>query len=351
MSVSSSQSDKGQNAASGASASPLKLGFVPMFDCAPIAIAHELGLFDRYDLQVELSREGDWNAIRDKIYSRQLDASQSIAGMAFALGMGFPELRCDVAVPLILNLHGNAITLSSRLDPMEIAHGEGLALWLRKHPQLTPLTFATSHPFSSHHILLRQWLGHQGLNDHPQVKVEFHPAHRMPDLLVDGSIDGFCVGEPWNSKAVLSGDAWSAANPRLVDGTSAEKVLLMSGRLLSKRRDEAIRLVAALIESCRLCQDPDFGETLVHVLSQRKYTGIAPEVLRHELDGSLLHDGHRRAYNIFHGEEVNRPTVSRASWVLAGLTSIAALPQITAGSLSRIYREDLYLEALKLCMS
>ena len=79
----------------------MRLGFVPLSDCAPIAVAREMGIFDRYGLNVVLSRELGWASVRDKIFYGDLDAAQSIAGIAFALGLGFNELRCEVAVPLI----------------------------------------------------------------------------------------------------------------------------------------------------------------------------------------------------------------------------------------------------------
>jgi len=74
-----------------------------------------MGVFDRYGLKVLVSRELGWASVRDKIYYGDLDAAQSIAGLAFSLSQGFSELRCDVAVPMILNLHGNAITLSNEI--------------------------------------------------------------------------------------------------------------------------------------------------------------------------------------------------------------------------------------------
>ena len=323
----------------------LRLGYVPMSDCAPIAVAHEMGLFERYDLSVTLSREPGWNSIQDKIYLGQLDAAQSIAGIAFALSMGFPELRCEVAVPLILNLHGNAVTLSRRLDPELIGSGEGLKEFMATSRPVKPLKLAATHPFSSHHILLRQWLTQHGLEIGVDARIVYMPPHLMPVQLKSGEIDGYCVGEPWNSKAIVDGDGWCPTSSSHLSHGHPEKVLLLSGRFLRKERQKSIRLVAALLDACKLCQDPDFHESLVQILSREHYIGISPEALRNELSETLPRCSD---FHIFHGKSVNRPTVEKAAWVLAELTSIAALPQMTAGSLSRIYREDLYHEALYL---
>lgn len=332
---------------------PIRLGFVPLSDCAPIAVAKEMGLFERYGLNVILSRELGWSSVRDKIYYGDLDAAQSIAGIAFALGLGFSELKCEVAVPLILNLHGNAVTLSKDLKPSDIGHGEGLKGYLtHSWKKDRPFTLAATHRFSSHHILLHTWLKRHGLGVPEDAEIIFLPPPLMPRHLKAGHIDGYCVGEPWNSESILAGSGWCPATSSDLSHGHPEKVLLVSGKFLRERKDETVAMVAALLEACKLCQDPAFRKDLVTILAMNDYTGASPDVLRNSL-GALFATGAENAngssFHIFHGESVNRPTVEKASWVLAGLRSIGALPNITAGSLSRIYREDVFHSALH-CM-
>jgi ABC-type nitrate/sulfonate/bicarbonate transport system substrate-binding protein len=331
---------------------PLRLGFVPLSDCAPIAVAKEMGIFDRYGLNVELSRELGWASVRDKIYYGDLDAAQSIAGIAFALGLGFSELRCEVIVPMILNLHGNAVTLSTDLKPADIGHGEGLKNHLMySWKKDRPFTLAATHRFSSHHILLHTWLRRHGLASPDDAEIIFLPPPLMPRHLKAGHIDGYCVGEPWNSEAILEGTGWCPVTSAELSHGHPEKVLLVSGRFLHERRDESITLVAALLDACKLCQDPAFNEDLITILSMPEYTGASREVLRNSLSSKFMtgqDSVNGNSFHIFHGESVNRPTVEKASWVLAGLRAIGALPEITAGSLSRIYREDIF-HAAQLC--
>ncbi len=324
----------------------MRLGFVPLSDCAPIAVAREMGIFERYGLNVVLSRELGWASVRDKIFYGDLDAAQSIAGIAFALGLGFNELRCEVAVPLILNLHGNAITLSHEFKPQDIGHGEGLKTHLRKSwKKDRPFTLAATHRFSSHHILLHTWLRRHGLASPDDADIIFLPPPLMPRHLKSGHIDGYCVGEPWNSVAILDGTGWCPATSADLSHGHPEKVLLISGRFLQERKDESISLVAALLDACKMCQDPAFRSDLISILAMEAYTGASREVLRNSLGGRFMTgmesvDG--SSFHVFHGDSVNRPTVEKASWVLGGLRTIGALPDITCGSLSRIYREDVF---------
>jgi ABC-type nitrate/sulfonate/bicarbonate transport system substrate-binding protein len=321
------------------SSAPLRLGFVPMSDCAPIAVAMELGIFDRYGIQVELSRLPGWSDVRDLIYHGRLDAAQCIAGIAFSLGFGFNDPRCEVVVPLVLNSQGNAITLSTRIDTGRIGGGEGLAAWLEetRGTRNRPFTLAATHRFSSHHILLHTWLKLHGLSVPEDVKIIFQAPPLMPGHMREGKIDGYCVGEPWNSEAIQQGIGWNPVNSTELSHGHPEKVLLVSGPFLREQRDETVALVASLLEACRACQDPDFRDELISILALPEYIGASPRVLRRSLEmhpdcGESLD----RAYT------PNRPTVDKAAWVLAGLRDIGALPNITGDSLSRIYREDLF---------
>jgi ABC-type nitrate/sulfonate/bicarbonate transport system substrate-binding protein len=328
---------------------PLRLGFVPLSDCAPIAVAQETGIFERYGLNVVLSRELGWASVRDKMFYGDLDAAQSIAGIAFALGMGFTELRCEVAVPLILNLHGNAITLSSDLAPSEIGKGEGLQAYLtRSWKKDRPFTLAATHRFSSHHILLYQWLRRHGLSCPSDVEIIFLPPPLMPRHLKAGHIDGYCVGEPWNSESILAGTGWCPVTSAELSRGHPEKVLLVSGRFLRERKDESTALVAALLDACKLCQDSSFRNDMISILAMKEYTGASESVLKNS-HGSHFMTGAgsttASSFHVFHGESVNCPTVEKASWVLAGLRAIGVLPDVTCGSLSRIYREDLFHSA------
>lgn len=326
--------------------SPIRLGMVPLGDCAPIAVAAETGIFERHGLHVRVSKELGWASVRDKIFYGELDASQSIAGIALALGLGIGNLRCGVGVPLILNLHGNAITLSTELNPAAIGAGEGLAKYLSHYWRKNrPLTLATPHRQSSHHILLHSWLRRHGVEPKRDAEIIFLPPALMPRHLKAGQIDGYCVGEPWNSAAILEGFGWCPATSAELSYGHPEKVLLVSGRFLQEQQDKTIALVTALLEACRLCQDPEFQDDLITILSQKNYTGASPDHLRNSFGGAFV-TGRGTVtegpFHLFHGDSVNRPTSEKASWQLAGLRSIGVLPEMTGGSLSRIHREDIY---------
>ncbi len=118
----------------------LRVGYVPLCDCAPVVMAQELGLYARHGLRVELSREVGWATIRDKIIYGELDAAQCVAGMVFAAsaGVGSPPAECVTG--LVINLQGNAITLSEQLWHEGVRDGQSFAENVRRRgARRTPL--------------------------------------------------------------------------------------------------------------------------------------------------------------------------------------------------------------------
>lgn len=330
----------------------LRLGFVPLSDCAPIAVAHETGIFARHGLKVILSRELGWASVRDRIFYGDLDASQSVAGIAFSLAMGAGNLQRKIAVPMVLNLHGNAITLSKELDPTAIGTGEGLETYLtHSWKKDRPFTMAATHQYSSHHILLNMWLQrHLGPNL-KSVEIIFLPPPLMPRHLTAGHIDGYCVGEPWNSESILSGTGWSPAVSADISHGHPEKVLLVSSNMAESRRDETVALTAALLEACQWCDDKSFRPELLKILARKEYTGAPIKVLENSMGGELNSGGgswNSAPFHLFHGPQVNRPTLDKASWTLAGLRSLGLVKEGVSPVLSEIYRDDLFEDALAL---
>ncbi len=312
----------------------------------------EMGIFECNGLNVKLSKELGWASVRDKMYYGELDAAQSIAGIAMALGLGFSDLKSEVIVPMILNLHGNAITLSKELSPAIIQSGEGLKTYLNHYwKKSRPLTLATPHRYSSHHILIHGWLRRHGLDPRQDVEIVFLPPPLMAKHLKAGQIDGYCVGEPWNSAAILGGFGWSPVTSADLSYGHPEKVLMVSGRFIREQRDRTIALVASLLEACKMCDDKDFLDDLISILCQKRYIGVSEELLRNSFCGRFVTGKETISdspFHLFYGESVNRPTMEKASWQLAGLRAIGVLPEITAGSISRIHREDIFSAAQQL---
>jgi ABC-type nitrate/sulfonate/bicarbonate transport system substrate-binding protein len=329
----------------------LRVGFVPLTDCAPLVMAQELGLYRRYNLQVQLHRELGWATIRDKILYGELDAVHAVAGLPFAVSLGVGSAKQDCLTALVLNLNGNAVTLSSQLARSGVTDAASLRAEITKLRGKRTLTFGIVSNVSSHHFLLRAWLGAAGINPDRDVRIVVVPPPQMVTNLRSGNLDGCCVGEPWNSVAVQSHVGISVAVSAELDPRHPEKVLMVRQDFADNRDEDHVALVAAVLEACRYCDAPENHEHVIEVLSRPHYIGVSPESLRCGITGRYdFGDGTVRKvsdFNVFHCYDANEPSGDKAAWVInrmraAGIALDATLDFKMA---RRVFRADLFARA------
>lgn len=333
----------------------LKLGFVPLADCAPIVMAQELGLFRKHNLNVTLHRELGWATVRDKLIHGELDAAHALAAMPFAATLGLGSIKCDCLTGLVLNLHGNAITLSNELWRAGVRDGATLRAEITKLRHQKTLTFGVVSQFSSHHFLLRQWFMSAGIYPDRDVRIVVVPPPQMVANLKAGHLDGFCVGEPWNSVAVQSRVGWCVTTSAELAPNHPEKVLMVRADFAEANKDEHIALCAALLEACEFCEAPENREEIVRVLARPEYVGTSPESLRHGFSGEFDFGQDRkrvvRDFSIFHGDDANEPSAEKAAWVLQLIRAGGLCPEPSVLNFAlgrRIFRTDIFEQAAQL---
>lgn len=331
----------------------LRVGYVPLCDAAPLIMARETGGFAKRGLRVELSREVGWATVRDKLIYRELDAAHAPAGMVFAATLGLGSIPVPCLTALVLNLQGNAITFSEKLWQAGIRDGAGLARHVRALATGRPVTLGIVSPFSSHHFLLNRWLRQHGIDPARDVRIVVVPPSQAFFNLKAGYVDGYCVGEPWNSLAVLTREGWCAATSADIAPSHPEKVLMVRRDFAEERSEEHLALVAALYESCRFCDRPEHRERLVETLAQGCYLDTPIEALRMSMAGTFDF-GHGRVekmagFHRFHRERANLPTAERAEWVLAQMQACHLLPDpdaVDSRTASEGFRQDLFAAAI-----
>jgi ABC-type nitrate/sulfonate/bicarbonate transport system substrate-binding protein len=327
----------------------LHVGFVALADCAPLIMARELGLFAKYGLQVVLHREVGWATIRDKILYGELDAAQAPAALVIAASCGLGTIATNCLTGLILNLHGNAITLSQALWKRGVRDGHMLRKEIAESREL--LTFGVVHPYSSHHVLLQNWLRTHGIEPGRDVRIVVVPPPQLHANLKAGHLDGYCVGEPWNSVAVMAKTGWCAAVSAELAPDHPEKVLMVTRRFAERSEDKHLALIAALLEACRFCDRLENRERLMETLALPSHVGTSIQALRMSL-GAHFDFGNGRVekisnFHIFARGNANEPTLERARWVLHGLEAcgLADAHSVPSGQLGHWFRADLYERA------
>lgn len=273
---------------------PLRIGFVPLTDAAPLVVADALGLFARHGVAVVLSAEAGWAALRDKLAFGTLDAAQLLGPLAIALAAGAGGLRRRLTVTAGLARNGNTIILSpalagaigrfdAPLDPRRLAE----ALHARAEEGLPPPTLAIVFPFSSHNYLLRHWLAAGGLDPDHDVRLVVVPPPRMARALADGAIEGFCAGEPWGSQAVASGAGRFVLATADIWRDHPEKVLAFGQGVAERDEDAAIAVTAAVIEAADWLDDPANREAAARILQERAFPELPRSTIAAALEGRV----------------------------------------------------------------
>jgi len=298
---------------------PVRIGFIPLADCAPLLVAQERELFRKHGVRVELSCEVGWATIREKLLYGQVDAAHAIAGLALAMRLGLSTPPCRVVAPFIFNLHGNAITLSRDLWNRGVRDAATLKKLIRSTTSRR-LTFGMVSRYSSHYFLLRRWLAAGDIDAERDVRIVALPPTQMAANLAAGLIDGYCVGEPWNSAAVAKGTGWIAATSADIIPDHPEKVLLFAESFIERQRDQAQAITAALREACAICDSDDSRAEVANTLAASGFFPGCEDILKHSLVGPLdLGTGKTAAaasFHIFHRREANEPTSQRGCWLL-----------------------------------
>jgi len=346
----------------------LIIGFVPLLDCATLVAAVEKGFMAQEGLEVTLVRETSWANIRDRIMVGHFDAAQMLGPMAIASSLGIGHLTVPVVAPVSLGLGGNAITLSNALwkdleeqgaylnaDP--VTQGQALQKVVAQRAQQgkTPLTFGMVYPFSCHNYELRYWLAASGIDPDHDVQLVVIPPPLLVDALREGQVDGFCVGEPWNSLAVEAGVGTIVATTNQIWRLSPEKVLGCRADWAKQHPQQVAGLIRSIYRAAQWCDQPENHSALANILGKPRYIGAPVDVLQRALGGKLrLTSGAAPVeipeFFVMHRQLANFPWASHALWFYSQMVrwKQAAFSPHSLEVARATYRPDLYRNALTL---
>ncbi len=333
----------------------LEIGFIPLTDCAPLVVAKEKGFFAKHGLtQVNLNREPSWKAIAEGVTSGRLDAAQMVAGMPLSLSLGMGNKPPSPTVTaLTLSRNGNAITLSKRFYEQGVRTLADFKAAIAQEQDRVH-TLGMVHPSSMHNLMLRYWLASGGIDPDVDVKLIVIPPAQMVANLKAGNIDGYCVGEPWNSRAVYENLGFVIATDLDIWKSHLEKVLGVTEEWANKYPDAHIALVKALIEACEYCDDRRNREEVLQLICQPQYVGSAPEYTRPGFIDPYDRGTGEPAqilpqFNQFHVDKTNCPSRVEGLWILVQMArwGIVPFPRNWIDVLDRVRRNDVYSEAAR----
>ncbi|TBR41781.1 nitrate ABC transporter substrate-binding protein [Marinomonas agarivorans] len=364
----------------------LTFGFIKLTDMAPLAIAYENGYFEDEDLYVTLEAQANWKVLLDRVIDGQLDGAHMLAGQPLAATIGYGT-QAHIITAFSMDLNGNAITVSNSVwenmkphipkspdgKPIHPINANALKPVIAAYQEEgKPFNMGMVFPVSTHNYELRYWLAAGGI--HPgfyapqkgdtsgqlaaDVLLSVTPPPQMPSTMEAGTIDGYCVGEPWNQQAVFKGIGVPVITDYDIWKNNPEKVFGVNKTWAEKYPNTHIRLVKALIRAAKWLDENNNANRKegVEILARSEYVGADFKVIANSMTGTFEYEkGDKRPapdFNVFFRHNATYPYYSDAIWYLTQMRRWGQISEYKPDSwymdiAKQVYRPDIYELAAK----
>jgi nitrate/nitrite transport system substrate-binding protein len=335
----------------------IKIGFIPLTDCAPLVAAKELGLFKKYGVNVELSKESSWANIRDKVLNGELDAAHCLFSMPLSVYTGIGgKAGSEMKIAMVLNNNGQGITLSKDFCGLvgfkDVKKVNAAISTIKKRKEVT---FAMTFPGGTHDIWLRNWMAASGINQKSVGIITIPPPQMVANMKVD-NMEGYCVGEPWNGVAVAQGVGFTHIASQDIWKHHPEKALVVNSGFASSKKEDLKKVMKAIIEAQKWLDNSSNRKKTAAWLSKPYYVNAPVAVLEARLLGSndlgcdLGVQKYKDDYMTFYNNGVvGTPQKAHAIWFLAQYVRFGMLKSAPdyKGIAEKLILDDLYAEVAK----
>ena len=335
----------------------IKLGFIPLTDCAPLVAAKELGLFAKYGVDVVLEKQASWAVVRDKILNGELDGAHCLFSMPLSVYTGVGgKAGSEMKIAMVLNNNGQAITLSKDFcGQVGFKQINKVASTVKSIQGRKEVTFAQTFPGGTHDIWLRYWMSAAGINQKSVGIITIPPPQMVANMRVD-NMEGYCVGEPWNGVAAAQNVGFTHISTQDLWKNHPEKALVVNSAFAANDREDLKKVMKAIIEACKWLDVMGNRAKAASWLSKPNYVNAPVQVLEARLKGSydlgceLGVQKYKDDYMTFYNNGiVNTPKKSYAHWFLAQYVRcgyLKAEPNYKAIA-EKLILDDLFAEVAK----
>ncbi|MFV5212336.1 CmpA/NrtA family ABC transporter substrate-binding protein [Azonexus caeni] len=364
----------------------LKFGFIKLTDMVPLAVAYEKGYFEDEGLYVTLEAQANWKVLLDRVISGELDGAHMLAGQPIGATIGYGT-KADVITAFSMDLNGNAITVSNAVmeklkaklpkgadgkpeHPVKAQYLKSVVDDYRKEGKSFKMGMV--FPVSTHNYELRYWLASGGMNPGyyaplkgdtagtvgADVQLSVTPPPQMPATMEAGTIDGYCVGEPWNQQAVFKGIGAPVITDYEIQKNNPEKVFGVTQSWNDKYPNTHKAVVKALIRAAYWldAENNKNRQEAAKMISKSNYVGADYKVIANSMTGTFEYEkGDVRKvpdFNVFFRYNATYPYYSDAIWYMTQMRRWGQIPEFKPDSwykdmAKKVYRPDIYATAAK----
>lgn len=329
------------------------LGYIALTDSAPLIIAKEKGIFAKYGMpDVEVAKQASWGATRDNIVlggdRGGIDGAHILSPMPYLLHTG-RIVQNNQPVPMAvlarLNTNGQAISVAAK----HMALGTKLDASPLKQALNSDSKVAMTFRGGTHDLWIRYWLAAAGIDPERDVSTIVVPPPQMVANMRVGTMDAFCVGEPWNAQLVNQRLGYTALITGELWRDHPEKAFALRADFVQRNPRASEALTAAIIEAARWCDEASNKEEMCNILGRRAWFNVPASDILPRQRGEVDYGDGRRATNLdnsmkFWRDHASYPFRSHDLWFLTEDIRWGVFPESTdtKALVAQVNREDIW---------
>ncbi len=341
-----------------------KLGFIALTDAAPLFVAKEKGYFAKHGMpDVEVLKQASWGTTRDNLVlggeGNGIDGAHILTPMPYLISAG-RVTQNNVGVPMQilarLNTNGQAISVAKEYLDQKVGLDAKVfkAAIDKKKASGKSVKAAMTFPGGTHDLWIRYWMAAGGIDPDRDIETIVVPPPQMVANMKVGTMDCFCVGEPWNAQLVAQNIGYTALTTGEIWKDHPEKAFALRSSFVDKNPRAAKAMLIAVMEAQQWCDRPENRDELATILGKRQWINIPASDVAGRAKGTIDYGDGRVVENSpflmkFWADHASYPYASHDLWFLTEDIRWGkfAPDTDTKALIAKVNREDLWREAAK----
>ncbi len=341
-----------------------KLGFIALTDASPLFVAKEKGFFAKHGMpDVEVLKQASWGTTRDNLVlgseGNGIDGAHILTPMPYLISAG-RVTQNNVPVPMQilarLNTNGQCISVAKEYLDAKVALDSKVfrVATEKKKAAGKSVKAAMTFPGGTHDLWLRYWLAAGGIDPDKDIETIVVPPPQMVANMKVGTMDAFCVGEPWNAQLVQQGLGYTALTTGELWKDHPEKAFALRAAYVEKYPNATKALTMAVLEAQAWCDRPENKDEVAQIAAKRQWMNVPVGDVAGRIKGTIDYGDGRVVENSpfvmkFWKDHASYPFQSHDLWFLTEDIRWGKFEANTdtKALIAKVNREDIWREAAK----
>jgi nitrate/nitrite transport system substrate-binding protein len=340
------------------------LGFIALTDAGALFVAKDKGFFAKHGMpDVEVQKQASWGTTRDNLVlgseGNGIDGAHILTPMPYLISAG-KVTQNNVPTPMYilarLNLDSQCISVAKEYLDLKVGVDSTplKAAFERKKASGKPVKAAMTFPGGTHDLWIRYWLAAGGIDPDKDIETIVVPPPQMVANMKVGSMDCFCVCEPWNLQLIHQGIGYTAINTGELWNRHPEKSLGMRAAWVDKYPNAAKALTMAVMEAQQWADKDENKTEFATIMAKRQWINAPVEDILDRTKGKFDYGTGRVVENSPHimkywRDHASYPFQSHELWFITEDMRWGKFePGFDAKAMiKKVNREDLWREAAR----